>query len=407
MLQSEYIFNTESVTEGHPDKLCDQMSDAILGNYLFHDPRARIITECSVSTGLIFIAIKHHSKATPDASSIVRDVIREAGYIGNGFDAGSSTILFSLTQVKEKHLGRVDESTLSDEEIDRIPAKDQVTCFGFACDHTSVLMPLPIYLAHKLAKQLAEVRKNKVLPYLSPDGKTQVGVEFKNKRPHRIHSITLFASQSEYGTPKAQKLKDDLIQTVIEPIFVDEAITIDHRTRIHVNPHGPLITGGPAKHSGLTGRKTAVDTYGGFARHSGVGLSGKDPSRIDRIGVYAARYAAKNVVAAGLAEMCEVQLSYSIGFSAPVSIQVETFGTAKIPEAEIIRRIASIFDFRVGGIVKEFQLRSLPKQHGVDFYQKLSAYGQVGRTDLSLPWEKTDRFEQIRERHLKVIQKVK
>jgi S-adenosylmethionine synthetase len=403
MHHNHYIFNSESVTEGHPDKLCDQISDAIIGHYLVHDPRARVIAECSVTTGLVFVAIKHHSSVTPDASRIARDVIRSVGYIGNGFDAEASTILSSLTEVRDKHLSRVNESQLSEEEIERIVVSDQVTCFGFACNHTPVLMPLPIWLAHKLARQLANVRKAGILPYLSPDGKTQVGVEFKDKKPHRIHSLTLFASQSEEGHPKASKLREDLIQNVIEPAFSDEPISIDNHTRININPHGALISGGPTKHSGLTGRKTAVDTYGGFARQNTAALSGKDPSRIDRVGVYAARYAAKNIVAAGLAEMCEVQLSYSIGISRPVSISVETFGTSQIPDLEIGRRIESLFDFRLGNIVKQFHLRSLPKQLGVDFYKRLSAYGQVGRTDLALPWEVTDRIEILRERHLKMM----
>jgi S-adenosylmethionine synthetase len=258
---------------------------------------------------------------------------------------------------------------------------------------------MSVWLAHKLARRLTSVRFQRLLPYLEPDGKTQVGVEYKDGRPHRIHTITIIASQDKTainGGPDLKRLHDDMLEHVIEPAFHDEDIKPDNRTKIFVNPEGCIITGGPSVHSGLTGRKNAVDTYGEYARHSGSALSGKDPLRIDRIGAYAARYAAKNVVAAGFADECEVQLSYSIGISKPVSIQVETFGTGRIPDEEIAARIEKYFDFRPAGIIKQFNLRYLPSNIKGGFYRKLAAYGHVGRMDIGLPWELTDKAEMLR-----------
>jgi S-adenosylmethionine synthetase len=255
-------------------------------------------------------------------------------------------------------------------------------------------MPLPVWLAHRLARKLTSVRHQKTLPYLSPDGKTQVGVEYRKRRPHRIHSITVIASQSrpsEQGGPDLRKLESDLKETVVYPVFQDEEVKPDDKTRIFINPDGPFVIGGPSVHSGLTGRKNAIDTYGEYSRHSGSALSGKDPTRIDRIGAYVARYAAKNVVAAGLARECEVQLSYSIGLSRPVSIQVESYGTGKIPDAEIAQLLEKHFDFRLAGIIRQFNLRHLPSTVKGGFYKKLAAYGHVGRMDIGLPWEVTDK----------------
>jgi S-adenosylmethionine synthetase len=254
-------------------------------------------------------------------------------------------------------------------------------------------MPLPIWLAHKLARRITSVRFQKILPYLTPDGKTQVGVEYKNRKPYRIHSITVITSQNKPKEPDLEKLREEVKEVIIKPVFQDEEIQPDEKTRIFINPDGPLILGGPSSHSGLTGRKTAIDTYGEYSRHSGAALSGKDPTRIDRIGAYATRYAAKNVVAAGLASECEVQLSYSIGLSQPVSIQVETFGTGKIPDEEIVTRIQKHFDFRLAGIIKQFNLRFLPSLFKGGFYRKLAAYGHVGRMDIGLPWEVTDKVQ--------------
>ena len=267
--------------------------------------------------------------------------------------------------------------------------------FGYACDHTAVMLPLPIWLAHKLARQLTAVRRLKILPYLMPDGKIQVGVEFRDRRPARIHSVTVTADQASLDTPPLEKLRQDIREAVILPVFEDEPIRPDRLTHLNLNPDGPF-QGGPIHHSGLTGRKNAIDTYGEYSRHSGKALSGKDPMRIDRIGAYAARHAAKNVIAAGLAAECEVLLSYSIGVTEPVSLQVQTFGTGRISDDAITSLVAAHFDFRLAAILRNFDLRHLPAKHRGRFYQLLAAYGHFGRTDLELPWERTDYAEVIK-----------
>jgi S-adenosylmethionine synthetase len=284
-----------------------------------------------------------------------------------------------------------DERTLSEDAIEAVTAKNQANVFGYACNQTAAYMPLPIWLAHKLARRLNAVRLTRELPYLRPDAKTQVGVEFRNRRPARIHSITLLAAHAPTGTPKPEQLREDLRAHVIEPVFFDELVRPDENTRLFVNPEGPFNVGGPSVHSGLTGRKNAIDTYGEYSRHSSAALSGKDPLRVDRIGAYAARYAAKNVVAAGLADECEVHLSYTIGLSRPVSVEVETFGTGKRPDSEITAALKAHFDFRPAGIVRQFNLRHLPALTKGGFYRKLAAYGHVGRMDIGLPWELTDK----------------
>ncbi len=275
-------------------------------------------------------------------------------------------------------------------------AYDQVTLFGFACNQSPTLLPLPIWLAHKLSRQLSEVRLQGALPYLAPDGTTQVGVEYENRVPRRIHSITINSSQNDRTYPEPERLRKDVTEAVIRAVFEDEPIVPDEKTRILINPGGPLKLGGPSVHSGLTGRKNAIDTYGGYSRNSESAMSGKDPLRIDRVGAYAARYAAKNVVAAGLADQCEVELSYSIGLAGPVSIQVETMGTGKISDDEISALVERNFDFRLGGIVRQFDLRRLPSLSSGGFYRKLAAYGHFGRTDMDLPWEETDKAGVLR-----------
>ncbi|MDA8214987.1 MAG: methionine adenosyltransferase [Nitrospiraceae bacterium] len=399
-MKKDFMFTSESVTEGHPDKLCDQISDAIVDHFLQQDTYSRIRAECAVFTNIVFIAARFESSAAVDFPNIARQVISQIGYTGNTFNARTCSILTSLKESRHESECFFDERNLSEEEIDRIPAHDQATVFGFACNQTASYMPMPVWLAHKLARRLTSVRFQHMLPYLEPDGKTQVGVEYKNGRPHRIHTITIIASQDKTavnGGPDLKRLHDDMLGHVIEPAFHDEEIKPDSRTKIFVNPEGPVITGGPSVHSGLTGRKNAVDTYGEYSRHSGSALSGKDPLRIDRIGAYAARYAAKNVVAAGLADECEVQLSYSIGLSKPVSIQVETFGTGRVSDEEIAMLIERYFDFRLAGIIKQFNLRHLPSIIKGGFYRKLAAYGHVGRMDIGLPWELTDRAEILRQ----------
>lgn len=390
-MKEDFIFTSESVAEGHPDKLCDQISDAIIDHFLQQDPYSRVIAECAVSTAIVFIAARFESQARVDFPNIARQVIQQIGYDQEAFNGKTCSIITSLKESPPEKYARFDECRLSDKEIERIPVKNQVTVFGFACHQTTALMPLPIWLAHRLARKLASVRLQKTLPYLTPDGKTQVGVEYRKRRPYRIHSITVTASQKQGESPTLKRLADDIRENVIKPVFHDEPIGPDDKTRIFINPDGPFVVGGPAVHSGLTGRKNAIDTYGEYARHSGAALSGKDPTRIDRIGAYAARYAAKNIVAAGLAEECEVHLTYSIGLSRPVSIQVETFGTGKIPDIEIAARLEQHFDFRLAGIIKQFNLRQLPSIVKGGLYKKLATYGHVGRMDLWLPWELTDK----------------
>jgi S-adenosylmethionine synthetase len=391
-----FIFTSESVTEGHPDKLCDQISDAIVDFFLNQDPQARVRAECAVSSAIVFIAARFRSKIKMDFSRIARKVIKRIGYEQEDFNDKICSILTtpSALPVVEKDL--FNEQELTDKEIGKIPARNQVTVFGFACDHTPTLLPYPIWLAHRLARQLTAVRRIKTLPYLMPDGKVQVGVEFKARRPQRIHSVTVTANQRDFKKPSLSKMRSDIREQVVVPVFEDEPIQPDHRTKINVNPDGPYL-GGPTHHSGLTGRKNAIDTYGEFSRHSGKALSGKDPLRIDRIGAYAARYAAKNVVAAGLASECEILLSYSIGTTKPVSLQVQTFGTGRIEDKAIAQLIQDSFDFRLAAILRDLNLRHLPAMAGGRFYQLLAAYGHFGRTDIDLPWEKTDRAEALRD----------
>lgn len=390
-MKKDFMFTSESVTEGHPDKLCDQISDAIVDRFLQQDPYARVITECAVATGIVFIAARFEPNANVDFTNIARQVIDQVGYDQSEFNGKTCSILTSLRELPRDEKRFFDEKKLSEEEIEQIPVKNLVNVFGFACNQTSVLMPRPIWLAHKLARQLETVKLKNVLPYLSPDGKTQVGIEYRDHKPYRIHSIGVIASQNSPSKPNLKQLQDDIRETVIDSVFQDEEIRPDEKTRIFINPDGPVIIGGPSVHSGLTGRKNDVDTYGEYAKHSGSALSGKDPIRIDRVGAYAARYAAKNVVAANLADECEVQLSYSIGLSRPVSVQVETFGTGKIPDEEINTLLEKHFDFRLAGIIRQFNLRFLPSLTKGGFYKKLAAYGHFGRTDINLPWEETDK----------------
>ncbi|MDJ0717033.1 MAG: methionine adenosyltransferase [Prochloraceae cyanobacterium] len=390
-MKRDFMFTSESVTQGHPDKLCDRISDAIVDRLLQQDPYSRIITECAVSTGIVFLAARFDSSGKVDFTNIARKVIKEVGYNQPSFNSKTCSILTSIEELSTKEQQNFDEKQLSDAEIEQITVKNQVTVFGFACNQTETLMPLPIWLAHNLAQQLDRVRQEQILPYLAPDGKTQVGVEYRNCQPHRIHSLTVIASQDDPSYPDLKQLQKEIYETAIEPAFATEAIRPDRETYIFINPDGLVVPGGPALHSGLTGRKNAIDTYGEYAKHSGAALSGKDPIRIDRIGAYAARYAAKNIVAANLADECEVQLSYTIGQARPVSIQVETFGTGKISEEAIIQQLQQHFDFRLAGIIRQFNLRFLPSLNQGKFYQQLATYGHMGRMDLEVPWEKTDK----------------
>ena len=400
-MKRDFMFTSESVTPGHPDKLCDRISDAIVDHFLRRDPFSRVITECAVSTAIVFIAARFASEAIVDFTKIARQTIEQVGYDEPDFNGKTCSIVTSLKELppREPHYG--DEHKLSEAEIELIPVKDQVTVFGFACNQTAALMPLPIWLAHQLAKRLNTVRLQKILPYLAPDGKTQVGIEFCDRKPRRIHSITVIGSQNKLfaaEVPNLTQLQQDIRETVIDVVFQNELIKPDENTRIFIDSDDPFVIGGPSIHSGLTGRKNGIDTYGEYSRHSGAALSGKDPTRIDRVGAYVARYAAKNVVAAGLADECEVQLSYSIGLSRPVSIQVETFGTGKIPDEAIRVLLEKHFDFRLAGIIRQFNLRFLPSTMKGGFYRHLAAYGHMGRLDLGfVPWEMSDRVPELQE----------
>lgn len=393
-MSASVLFTSESVTEGHPDKLCDVISDAAVDRFLEQDPASRIVAECAVAKGVVFLVARFASGASVDFPEVARGVIKEVGYDEADFNASDCAILTSLMELPAIQRIQIDETQLSDAEIDRLKVKNQATLFGFACDQTLAHMPLPLWLSRALARRLTEVSRDSLLPNLSPDATTQVGVEFQQGRPFRIHSITLITGQRESSQLDANRLRDAVIQSVIEPVFAAEEIKPDKNTKLFINPDGPYIKSGPAAHSGMTGRKTASDTYGGYSRYSSSALSGKDPSRIDRIGAYAARYAAKNLVAAKLAKACEVQLSYSIGQCAPVSVQVQTFGAGKLTDEEIAERVNALFDFRLGAIVAQFRLRHLPALTK-GFYRKLAAQGHMGRADMDLPWEQTDKAKEL------------
>ena len=393
-MNGDYIFTSESVTQGHPDKLCDQVSDSIVDNFLKGDPSSSIVAECALSSGVMFISAHYTSHAKFDISGVARDIIRKVGYSPREFNADDCTILTSFQNHTATDYRPIDLDELDNTEIDRITAKHPATLFGYACDQTKALMPLPIWLAHRLADHLDAPSVRKKLPYLLPDGKAQVAIEYVDGQPKRIHSISLVTSQTDAAAVDLNQLRGDMIEHVIEPVLKKHKFAADTKTNIFVNPEGLVIGGGPAVHSGLTGRKTGIDTYGEYARHSGAALSGKDPLRIDRVGAYAARYAAKNVVAAGLAKECEVQLSYTVGAARPISVHVRSFGTGTIDDAELAVRLDKAIDFRLGAIVRDLRLQRLPSEIE-GFYKQLAVYGQMGRVDLKVPWEKTDKVKDL------------
>jgi S-adenosylmethionine synthetase len=393
-MKRDFMFTSESVTQGHPDKLCDQISDAIVDHLLARDPHARVRAECAVSSAIVFIAAHFATSAKLDIPHVARKVIKRIGYDQPDFNAKTCSILTAPQGMPPDKSYGFEESELSEEGIENIPVRHQVTVFGFACNQTPVLMPLPLWLARRISSRLTVLRSEKTLPYLMPDGKVQVGIEYRNRRPHRVHSVTITASQRHSSHPSRKTLHEDLVETAVQPVFRDEEVRPDRRTRIFINPDGPFL-GGPSYHSGLTGRKNAVDTYGLYARNSANALSGKDPCRIDRSGAYIARYVAKNVVAADLASECEVTLSYSTGLTRPVSLLIQTFDTGKIPDADITERVQRHFDFRLAAILRQFNLRHLPALNPVGFYEKLAAQGHFGRADMDLPWERTDKAEEL------------
>lgn len=396
-----YVFTSESVTEGHPDKICDQVSDAVLDALLAQDPASRVACETVVNTGLCIITGEVTTTAIVDFNRLVRGVIEQIGYNGaraGGFDAHSCAVLVALDQQSPDIAQGVDEADDHDgDPLDKVGAGDQGIMFGYACDETPELMPLPISLAHRLARRLAEVRHNGSLHYLLPDGKTQVSVVYENEKPVAIDTILIstqhIAEIDGISDDKGlrERISADLWQHVVEPATADLALKPDrNNTRFLVNPTGKFVVGGPQGDAGLTGRKIIVDTYGGYARHGGGAFSGKDPTKVDRSAAYAARYVAKALVAAGLARKVEVQLSYAIGVAKPVSILVESFNTSSISNEDLTELVQEKFDLRPGAIIEIFNLRGLPKERGGRFYQNVAAYGHFGRTDLDLPWENVD-----------------
>ncbi len=395
---SRYVFTSESVTEGHPDKICDQVSDAVLDALLAQDSTSRVACETVVNTGLCMITGEVTSKAQVDFIHLVRDVIRDIGYSGaraGGFDANSCAVLVALDQQSPDIAQGVNEADDHEgDPLDKVGAGDQGIMFGYACNETPELMPLPISLAHRLARRLAEVRHNGTLDYLLPDGKTQVSVVYENDKPVEIDTILISTQHTAEVTGLTDeqevrnRISEDLWTHVVVPATADLPLKPDRaKCRYLVNPTGKFVVGGPQGDAGLTGRKIIVDTYGGYARHGGGAFSGKDPTKVDRSAAYAARYVAKALVAAGLANRVEVQLSYAIGVAKPVSILVESFGSGKISNEELTELVQKNFDLRPGAIIEQFKLREMPSLNGGRFYRDTAAYGHFGRPDLNLPWE--------------------
>ena len=375
---ANYFFTSESVTGGHPDKICDQISDAVLDAIMAQDPMGRVACETCCTTGMVLVMGEITTTAEVDIPKIVREVVNDIGYNNAeyGFDCNTCAVMTAL----DKQSGDIAMG------VDRLGAGDQGMMFGFACDETPELMPLPISLAHKLCAKLTEVRKDGTLGYLRPDGKSQVTIEYdENNNPVRVDTVVISSQHS--ADVSLEQIRADVVEKVIKPVI--PADMLDENTKYHINPTGRFVTGGPQGDSGLTGRKIIVDTYGGYARHGGGAFSGKDPTKVDRSAAYAARYVAKNIVAAGLAKKCEVELAYAIGVEQPVSVFVDTFGTGKISDTEISAIVNKLFDLSPAGIIKTLDLRR-------PIYRQVAALGHIGRTDLDLPWEKTDRVEDIK-----------
>ncbi len=394
MQKGHFLFTSESVTEGHPDKICDQISDAILDALIAEDPMSRVACECCCTTGLVLVMGEITTNAYVDIQKLVRETVNGIGYnrAKFGFDGDTCAVLTAIDEQSADIALGVDnaletkEGSMSDSELDRIGAGDQGMMFGYACNETPEYMPYPIAIANRIVRELARVRKDGTIPYLRPDGKAQVTVEYdENHRPYRIDTVVVSTQHDEKA--ELSEIRRDIRKYVIDPI-IPEGMA-DENTRYLINPTGRFVIGGPQGDSGLTGRKIIVDTYGGMAHHGGGAFSGKDPTKVDRSAAYAARYAAKNLVAAGVADRIEIELAYAIGVAHPVSISVDTYGTGKIDDDRIIEIIRKIFDLRPAGIIKMLDLRR-------PIYKKTAAYGHFGRTDVELPWEKLDKVEEIR-----------